>query len=94
MFWSITIYILIGICRIISIFAVPICERDNFLPTIMKNILTKNFLTVILVIAFVFLALYQLKKEHIHAKAKENDIKDFTEKPIEDGANTNLAGLN
>lgn len=60
----------------------------------MKNLLRNNFLTALLILAFLFLAIYQLKKEHSNAEAKKAELENSIKKTIPDKNETHLAGIN
>lgn len=60
----------------------------------MKNLLRNNILTALLILAFLFLAIYQLQKEHSNAAAKKAETEKPAEKIIPDESETHLAGIN
>lgn len=60
----------------------------------MKNLLRNNFLTALLILTFLFLAIYQLRKEHSNAEAKKAEMEKPIEKTVPEESETHLAGIN
>lgn len=59
----------------------------------MRELITRNAVKVLLLLAFVVLAFYQLKKEHISSKKQENQIEKLTD-ISEEEANKLTAEIN